>query len=163
MPTFRNDTDIWVDCWPTLWGPEGEKKEVLVRFQPGETRALRFWLPWQEKGLTLVDPDNPPVPMLTLTSGTYEFNLGDEREFQIPKCDRYVLDVIVHFGRVRLFAGNDAVGTEVAKRDIVPWSYRGFFDWERAPRLRMRAVEPHTRATLHAETGFGRIEDIPCR
>jgi len=162
MPTFRNDTDRWVDCWTTLWWPEGAHK-VLVRFKPHEQRALKFWLPWQDKGLTLIDAENPEVPKMTLTSGTYEFSEGMEREFQIPPCDKYVVDLIVHNGSVKLYAGNDRAGTVVVKNDIVPFSYRGFFDWEQAPRLRVVGTEPDTRATLHAEAGKGRIEDLPCR
>ena len=162
MPTFRNDTESWIDHEATLQTPDGPKR-VLVRFMPGETRELKFWLPWREKGLTLVDADNPPVPKVTLTSGTYDFTPGMTREFQIPPCETYALDIIVQSGRVKLYTGSDTAGADIVKNDIVPFRYRAIYDWERAPKLRVVGMEEDTRATVHAEAGQGRIEDLPCR
>jgi len=162
MPTFRNDTKRWIDCWPTIQTGTGPMR-ILVRFEPDEERKLKFWLPWREKGLTLVDANEPPVPPVTLSSGTYDFEPGMSREFQIPPCDRYIVDLIVQSGRVKLYAGDDPAGADIVKNELVPYRYRAIYDWERAPRLRVVGMEENTRVTLHAEAGYGRIEDLPCR
>lgn len=146
MPTFKNETGGWVDAWAVVPG----RGRVLARFEPDETRELDFWVDYEAKGLTLVDPDNPPVPPMTLASGTFPFAAGEERRFAIPRCGRYSVDIIVQEGRVRFYAGTEGVGAEVAKDETVPFRYRETFDWERAPFFRIVGVT-ESRATLHAE------------
>ena len=168
MPTFQNDTNRLIECRATLQTEDGPKK-VLVQFPPkprkgpAEAKKLPFWVPWREAGLTLVDPEWPPAPQVTLVSGTFDFEQGMTREFAIPECGKYVVDLIVQSGRVKLYAGGDKAGAEIVKNTIVPFRYRGFYDWEQAPRLRLVGMEEDTRATLHVEAGRGRIEDLPCR
>ena len=165
MPTFRNDTKRWIDFRPTLQTETGPQK-VLVRFAPDDEKKLRFWLPWREKGLTLVDANDPPVPVITLTSGTYDFEPGMTREFQIPPCDKYVVDLIVQSGRVKLYAGDDPAGADVERSDIAHFKYHSLYDWEQAPRLRLAGMEDGTRATIHVEVARfldGREKGQTCR
>lgn len=163
MPTFRNDTKRWVESRATVQTEDGQRK-LLVQFPPGEPKELTFWVPWRKLDLTLVDSEYPPVPQTTLLSGTFDFEPGTERTFQIPPCGRYSVDVIVQSGRARLYAGESKQGAEVVKNDVVPFRYRDVYEWEQAPYLRLVGMEDGTRATLHVETTlFGRIEDLPCR
>ena len=75
MPTFKNNTTRYIDHNAMLQDPNGEKSKILVRFAPGEERALPFWLPYQQLGLTLVNADYPAVPNTILISGTFNFAL----------------------------------------------------------------------------------------
>lgn len=151
MPTFRNDTARWIDHWAVVQHPAEEPRKILVRFAPGEEKGLEFWLPHVKLGLTLVDPDWPKAPNTILTSGTYAFEPGVERKFDIAPCDTYIVNVIVQQGRLMLFPGSGNVGVEIVQSADVPFHYRAVFDWEYAPYLRATGLEAGTRATVHAE------------
>ena len=151
MPTFKNETRRYIDheCW--LQTPTTEPKRVLVRFAPGEERSLPFWLPHVKLGLTLVDPNYPVVPNTVLLSGTFSFEPGMERKFNLEACDTYVINVVVQRGRVTVFPGSSTLGVEVVQNDEVPFHYRAVMDWEYSPYLRVVGLESGTRATIHVE------------
>ena len=150
MPTFKNETSRYIDHNAIIQTPEGEPRKILVRFEPGEQREMLFWLPYQKLGLTLVS-DYPAVPNTILVSGTFNFDEGTERRFNIESCDTYIVNVIVQSGRVVMYTGNSALGVEVAENAEVPYHYKATMDWEYAPYLRLVGKENGTVATVHAE------------
>ena len=134
-----------------LQDPNGEKSKILVRFAPGEERALPFWLPYQQLGLTLVNADYPAVPNTILISGTFNFDKDTERRFNIEPCDTYIVNIIVQSGRVAMYTGNSGTPVEVAENAEVPYHYKATMDWEYAPYLRLVGKEDGTSVTVHAE------------
>lgn len=151
MPTFKNDTKRYIDHWCTLQAPEGTPQRVLIRFAPGEERRLTFWVPHVRLGLTLVSANDPKTPDTILTSGTYAFEPGVERRFNIEMCDTYAVNIIVQKGRVMLFPADTRTGVEVRQDAEVPFHYRAVFDWEYAPFFRVVGMDEGTECTVHAE------------
>ena len=151
MPTFKNNTSRYIDHEALIQSPSGEPKKILVRFQPDETRELSFWLPYQKLGLTLVSADFPPVPNTILISGTFNFNNGTERKFDIEPCDTFVVNVIVQKGKLMMYTGNSNIGVEIAENVDVPYHYKATMDWEYSPYLKFIGLDDDTVATIHAE------------
>lgn len=150
MPTFRNETKRYIDHVAFLQAPAGVPERVLVRFAPGEEKELPFWVPYAVLGLTLVDPDYPVVPDTVLVSGTFEFQPGIERRFNIEPCDTYTVSIIVQKGRIFVYPGSSKVPVEVVQEEEVPFHYKAVYDWEHAPYLRIVGGE-EARVTVHAE------------
>ena len=151
MPTFKNNTSRYIDHEALIQNPNGEAKKILVRFQPDETRELPFWLPYQKLGLTLISADFPPVPNTILISGTFNFNNGTERQFDIEPCDTFIVNVIVQKGKVMMYTGNSNIGVEIVEDTDVPYHYKATLDWEYAPYLKFIGLDDNTVATIHAE------------
>ena len=151
MPTFKNETAHYIDHEALIQSPSGEPKKILVRFKPGEERGLPFWIPYQKLGLTLVNANYPAVPNTILISGSFNFNNGTERKFNIEPCDTYIVNVIVQKGKVIMYFGNSSIGVEIAENAEVPYHYKATLDWEYAPYLRVIGKEADTVATVHAE------------
>ena len=109
------------------------------------------WLPYQKLGLTLTSENYPPVPNTILISGTFNFDEGTERKFNIDTCDTYVVNIIVQSGTVIMYPGSTVVGVEISGSVDVPYHYKAVLDWEYAPYLRLVGKEDGTVATVHAE------------
>ena len=150
MPTFRNDTDKYIDFDDFIIRNE-RREHVIVRFKPGEERKLDYWLPYLQKGLTLVDADNPPVGETILISSTYDFTTGLERKFNIPPCDRYVVNIIVQEGTIKFFIGASSNYQEVSEEADVPYRYRTVLEWEVAPYIRLKCDSGTAKVTLNVE------------
>ena len=151
MPTFRNGGERPVVYKGIIQSPNEKSREVLVFFDAGKKTPLNFWIPYEELGLELVDADNPPVPNTILLSGTFKFDKGTERKFTLQHCDKYVLNVIVQHGRIKLYPGNSAIGVEVSSEANIPYHYHVLYDWEYAPYLRAVGLSNGTEVTIHAE------------
>lgn len=151
MPTFKNNTSRYIDHEALIQNPTGQPKKILVRFKPDETRELAFWIPYQKLGLTLVSESYPPVPNTILVSGTFNFNQGTVRKFNIEPCDTYIVNVIVQKGKVIMYTGNSPTGVEIAEDANVPYHYKATLDWEYAPYLKLVGLLDDTTATIHAE------------
>lgn len=151
MPTFKNGGARPVMYQGTVQRPNGKPKEVLIIIDGGKEMELDFWLPYEELGLELVDSDYPPVQGSTLVSGTFKFDAGTERKIPIGHCDKYVLDVIVESGSLKVYHGNSPIGTEVRANADVPYRYHVMNDWEYSPYLRVVGIEDGTEAAIHAE------------
>lgn len=160
MPTFRNDTERYIDHWCSVTTPIGTHDNILIRFAPNEERELTFWLPWKKLGLTLSDPHFPPVPDTILISGTFEFDDGTERKFDVKQCDAYILNVIVQKGRVKLYTGSSPTGVEIRQDADVPYHYRAVLDWEYAPFIVIEGLESGSEATVHAEIDRGVMPQV---
>ena len=150
MPTFRNDTEYYIDFDDFIIRNE-RREHVIVRFKPGEERKLDYWLPYVQAGLTLVDANNPPVPETILISSTYDFTEGLERRFNIPPCDRYIVNIIVQSGAIKFFTGASANYQEVSEDADVPFRYRTVLEWEAAPYIRLLCDKGEAKVTLNAE------------
>ena len=151
MPTFRNGGERPVTYQGIIQRPNGKEQEVLIIIDAMKDMALDFWLPYEELGLELVDADNPPVKGSTLLSGTFMFDAGTERKFTIGHCDKYILDVILQSGSVKVYHGNAPIGVEIRTDVDVQYRYHIVNDWEYAPYLRVVGLEDGTEAIIHAE------------
>ena len=151
MPTFKNNTSRAITHKAIIQSPEGVPKEVLIKFDPHEEKQLSYWLPYQKLGLTLTSENYPPVPNTILISGTFNFDEGTERKFNIDTCDTYVVNIIVQSGTVIMYPGSTVVGVEISGSVDVPYHYKAVLDWEYAPYLRLVGKEDGTVATVHAE------------
>lgn len=151
MPTFKNNSDRYIDHNALIQTPSGEPKKILIRFKPGEERGFPFWVPYQKLGLELVNADYPAVPNTILISGTFNFDEGTERKYNIDSCDTYIVNIIVQSGKVMMYPGNSDVGVVVAENADVPYHYKATLDWEYAPYLKLVGLEADTTVTLHAE------------
>ena len=136
MPTYRNNTDNAISY---------ASKGKLYRFPPHKDYAARFWLPYQELGLDLINPDYPPVPEKIFISGEFKFKSGVERKFNIDTCDKYSLLISVEAGKVKLYTGNSRTGVEISG------DYATMIEWQIAPYIRLVGLQDGTIAHVRAE------------
>lgn len=155
MPIFRNDTERMIDYECLVQSPTEEPKKILIRFDPGKEYALTFWVPHVPLGLTLVDANQPKVPLTVLLSGTFDFAKDVERRFNIERCDTYILNVIVQSGKVALYPAGTDIAVEIAQDTETPFYYRAVYDWEFAPFIRVKGLDAASKATVHAEVDRG--------
>ena len=151
MPTFKNGGQRTVVYKGIVQPPNERPREILVFFDAGMEKKLNFWVPYEQLGLELVDADNPPVPDTVLLSGTFKFDEGTERKFTLRHCDKYMLDIIMQSGRVKVFHGNSEIGAELSAQSDISYRYHVINDWEFAPFLRVVGLEDGTEATIHTE------------
>ncbi|MBQ7220784.1 MAG: hypothetical protein IJS28_07385 [Synergistaceae bacterium] len=136
MPTYRNNTDTAIN-----YSSNGK----LYSFPPKTDYPCNFWVPYQELGLKLVNPDYPPVPNSIMLSGTFKFAKGVERRFNFEHCGKYRVKVRVKSGAVRLFTGSSRTGAEI------DGEYEAVFDWEKAPHIRVTGIEGENEIRIDAE------------
>ncbi len=151
MPTYRNESSRVVMYKGVIRQPNGLTQEQLVIVDPGKEIAIEYWIPYEKLGLTVVKENEPPVPSTVLLSGTFSFDAGTERKYPIEPCDTYILNVIVQRGKVKIYPGNTAIGVELSSELDVPYHYKGFYDWEYAPYLKVVGLEDDTSVTINAE------------
>ena len=157
MPTFKNNTTHYIDYEALIQAASGETRKILVRFEPKEERGLPFWLPYQKLGLTLVNANYPAVPDKVLVSGTFKFNAGTERRFNIEPCSRYVVNILAQKGKVKFYAGASLTGQEVAEEADVPYRQRTMLTWETAPYIRLVCESGEAEVVLNVEKMIGEL------
>ena len=136
MPTFRNNTDLAINY---------ESKGKLYSFPPHKDYPATIWVPYQELGLELVNPDYPPVPDRILVSGMFRFMDGMERKFNFAHCEKYHLNIHVHAGHIKLYIGSSRIGMELMR------DYDVVLDWEQAPFIRLVGYETESEVYVNAE------------
>lgn len=136
MPTYRNNSDIAI-TYSTKGGQ--------YSFPPHKNYEANIWVPYQELGLELVNPDYPPVPESILLSGTFKFEKGLERKFSVRHCDKYRLKLTVNTGRVKLYLGSSKMGIEVSE------DYDCELNWSRAPFVRVSGLDVMSDVRIDAE------------
>lgn len=151
MPTFKNNGDRTVVYKGIIQQPNEKSREVLIFFDAGKEVKLSFWVPYEQLGLELVSADNPSMPDTVLLSGTFSFDKGTERKFTLGHCDKYMLDVIMQRGSVKVYHGSSSIGTELSAETNIPFYYHVINDWEYAPYLRVVGLEDGAEASIHAE------------
>jgi hypothetical protein len=156
MPTFKNNTNRLVEYTAWVRGVSFEPRKLLVSFPAGEEKALSFWVPHVQLGLSLVDANFPPVPNEILANGTFPLTAEATRTFQIAPCDRYSVDLIAQSGRFALFLGSGSLGVEVSATHPTAFRYAGVLDWEHAPHISVVGVEDG-EFTLSAEVWRGHL------
>lgn len=156
MPTFKNNTDKAIIYRGIIRPPDREKREVIIIIDAGKEIELNFWIPYDRLGLQLVNENYPPVPDTLLLSGVFKFDAGTERKFTIEPCDMYTVDVILQSGGLKIYAGSSPTGAEIRSDGETPYRYRGEYDWEYAPYLRVTGLDDGTEAVIHAEVRRGR-------
>lgn len=156
MPTFRNNTDKAIMYRGIIRPPDKKEQEVIIIADAGKDVELNFWIPYERLGLELVNEDYPPVPNTILLNGVFKFDEGTERKYAIEPCDIYTVDVLLQSGGVKIYAGNSPTGAEIHTDGETPYRYRGEYDWEYAPYLRVTGLEDGTEAVIHAEVLRGR-------
>lgn len=115
------------------------------RFPPHKDYAAKFWLPYQELGLDLINADYPPVPEKFFISGEFKFSAGVERKFNIENCDKYSLLISMEAGKIKLYTGNSRSGVEIAG------DYSTQLEWRYAPYIRILGLQNGTIAHIRAE------------
>ena len=136
MPTYRNNSDIAITY---------NTKGGQYSFPPHKNYEATVWVPYQELGLELVNPDYPPVPESILLSGKFTFEKGLERKFSVKHCEKYRLKMSVSTGRVKLYMGSSKMGIDVSG------DYECDLDWGRAPFVRVVGLDPASDVRVHAE------------
>jgi hypothetical protein len=136
MPTYRNNSDIAI-----MYNTKGGQ----YSFPPHKNYEANIWVPYQELGLELVNPDYPPVPESILLSGTFKFEKGLERKFSIRHCNKYRLKLTANTGRVKLYLGSSKMGVEVSE------NYDCELNWSRAPFVRVSGLDVVSDVRIDAE------------
>lgn len=136
MPTYRNNTNNPINY---AYGKN------IYTFPPKKDYPCKFWLPFQELGLELVDADYPPVPSKILISGNFLFSKGTERKFNIEHCEKYRLHVKVSNGTLRLYTGTSRRGVDIQG------DYETLLAWEFAPYIRLSGITDGVKASIYAE------------
>lgn len=136
MPTYRNNSDIAITY---------NTKGGQYSFPPHKDYEANVWVPYQKLGLELVDPDYPPVPESMLVSGTFKFEDGLERKFNIRNCDRYRLRLQVRSGKVKYYGGKARIGAEITE------GYERIVQWDQVPYVRIVGMEDGSEITIDAE------------
>lgn len=151
MPTFKNTGTRPISYTGKIRGPDGKDRDSLIIFDPNKEVQLEYWVPYQKLGLEVTNENYPAVPSSVLISGTFSFDDGTERKYNIEPCDMYSVDVILQKGKAIIYAGNSATGAEISADGKVPYQYSAVYDWEYAPYLKIVGKAAGTEATVHAE------------
>lgn len=140
MPTFRNDGERSV----IYTAPNG--KDIII-FDPNKNVQLIHWVPYKKLGLTLVSENYPPVPNTVLISGTFKFNQGMERKFDIEPCKKYTLDIYPITGTPVLFLGAALTGRHIPASST---DYHETLEWQYAPYIRISGGVGGSTVTVQA-------------
>ena len=123
MPTYSNGTTHLITWQATAWAP-------------GETRALPFFVPHSDLGLTLDSASPAPVGPILLSEAALTLTAGASQTLDIPYADRYALSVVSVSGSADVTLGSgDAVRVDTTA------DYCGTIPWRRCRTLTVTAVE----------------------
>ena len=121
MPTYRNDTKSKITF------PDA----TYLEFYPGQSRSIRYHIPYRDLGLTLVS-DQPYVSRGDTGNGNrmayFEFEIlkGETRRLDFPYCEGFHLSIEVTVGKIYVYYGDSDVGVMVDPYHYhvtpVPWS-----------------------------------------
>ena len=100
MPTYRNDTETRI-----TWGDKH-----YISWQPGEAKALPFFVPHEDLGLTLADPEPYVLRGRARGFGYTEFVVkpGTPEVYKLPYSETVELSVFVPKGLPRPSSGGPA-------------------------------------------------------
>lgn len=144
MPTYQNQTDRRI-----TWG-----HKHYIEFDPGETKALRYFIPEDITGLTMIDVEpyvlrNRNI-MLDYTEIMIEPSMTlAERTVKIPWVETVLISVEVRSGEVKMYVGDSEIPIIVDRDNnhvsIYPWDISSYlvFEVEEATAVYMK-FEPYT-------------------
>ena len=151
MPTFKNETEHYIDYEGLVHVSGGGTRKSLFRFEPGEERGFPFWLPYQKLGLTLISADYPVVPNKILVSGTFIFVPNSERKFTIEPCQRYVVSIIAQKGEIKFYSGSSPTAQIISEEANFPYRYGSVFEWANAPFVKLVCEDKEAEVSLNIE------------
>ena len=98
MPTYRNDTERRITWW----------KKHYISWQPGEAKALPFFVPHEMLGLTLAAPEPYVLRGSAREFGYTEFVVrpGVPETYPLPYSETVEISIFVPKGLVRMFVGD---------------------------------------------------------
>jgi hypothetical protein len=129
MPTYQNQTQHRITF------PD----KAYLAWQPGETRALKYFVPHEELGLTMTSPE--PYVLRDKRRG-FDYNEMvisplaplDERVWKLPYCETVEVSVYVLEGYVRMYVGDceDPVVVDVNNNHVAhyPWDMSAYLTFE---------------------------------
>ena len=126
MPTYKNETERRV-----TWGDKH-----YIHWQPGEAKALPFFVPHEMLGLSLTSPEPYVLRDETRGYGYTEFAVspGGQTVYKLPYSETVELSVFVRRGSVRMFVGDCVVPIVVDLRNNhvsrYPWDMSAYLTFE---------------------------------
>jgi len=141
MPTYRNDTDKRITF------PD----KNYLEWAPGQTRALEYFVPHEELGLTMTDErpwvlrDNPRG----FGYETLEVKRGQKTVYRVPYSMTVELSVLSPEGDVAMTVGDSLIPITVGPKQYhvsrYPWDMVGYLTFEAENTVRVHIkVEPFT-------------------
>lgn len=126
MPTYRNDTEMRI-----TWGDKH-----YIAWQPGEAKALPFFVPHEYLGLTLTAPEPYVLRGRARGFGYTEFVVrpGAPEVYKLPYSETVELSVFVPKGLVRMYVGDCLVPIVVDPQNNhvsrYPWDMSAYLTFE---------------------------------
>jgi len=114
MPTYKNNTDSQIYWRNILW-------------EPGEIRALAFYVPDSDLGLTVTSA-LPAVGSPVLVSEDVVIGAGVPEEIEIPYSARIIVSAIATTGTASLDINGEAIpvdSTAGYESTVLPWAKVG--------------------------------------
>ena len=102
MPTYQNDTQSRIT----------HQDKLYMVWKPGEIKALPFFVPYEQLGLTLIDEQ----PYVRRDSSVYDYNefevqVGQKLVYNIPYHETFELSLAIISGEVEMYIGDGDVPT----------------------------------------------------
>ena len=126
MPTYRNDTETRITF------PD----KHYISWQPGEQKALPFFVPHEMLGLTLVSPEPHVLRDPARGFGYTEFivKAGAPTVYKLPYAETIELSVMAPKGLVRMYVGDRAEPIAVDPQNNhasrYPWDMSAYLTFE---------------------------------
>jgi hypothetical protein len=129
LPTYRNDTRSRITF------PD----KAYMHWEPGEEKALVFFVPHADLGLTMVSDEPWVLRGKGRGFGYTEMNIApgaatDERRWHLPYCETVEVSVYVLSGHVRMFVGDSDVPIVVDDKNNhvarYPWDMSAYLTFE---------------------------------
>jgi hypothetical protein len=152
LPTYRNDTDSRITF------PD----KGYMHWEPGEEKALIFFVPHEELGLTLTSPEPYVLRGKSRGLGYNEMEIEpgapvERRTWKLPYCETVEVSVFAASGYVRMFVGDsdapilvDEQNNHVARYS---WDMSAYLTFEAdAPASVYMKCEPFTAKGARKET-----------
>ena len=129
MPTYRNQTERRITF------PD----KNYLSWQPGESRALHFFVPHEDLGLTLTSPEPYVMRRPTRGIGYTEFIVapGGEEVYNLPYSETVDLSVFVLKGYVDMYVGDCEVPIRVDPNN----NHASHYPWDMSAWLTFRSDE----------------------
>ena len=145
MPTYANNTRKKI-TFPNM---------CYLEFYPGEVKELRYHLPYEDLGLTLIS-EQPYVSKGPTGMGNYmayfeeEILAGESKKYKFPYCEAFHLSIEVTVGKIYVYYGDSdaAVLVDTTHYQVTPVA------WQKVPWVIVECIEG-AKLTIKAEDFVG--------
>jgi hypothetical protein len=129
LPTYRNETGRRITF------PD----KGYLAWQPGEEKALAFFVPHEDLGLTVVSPEPWVLRGKSRGLGYNEMNIepdapAEDRRWNLPYCETVEVSVFVLSGHVRMFIGDSDIPIVLDENNNhvtrYPWDMAAYLTFE---------------------------------